>query len=420
MATKIKLDDDMSVNENNDALKAMEEARKQIHKENNIEDESVIETEVKEEAKKPSSPKKKTTTRKKSSLSAKDVMTQKKTVSKTTKTPIISERNEIVNDMKVQINELLPSMNIDLNNIKLSDSLNTMEKHTNIELVFNSKPTFEVVLPQSCYAVFLESLKWSDIDALTNSTMDEYHSTLKLYQIIHNRIQATTVGEINFETFLECTSFFDLDSIFYGLHMQTFPGTTKFDFECVHCHHKFSADIQNDSLIFSKDEKIFERLEEVRMNSDTPDKIMRNSLLASHERICLGQSKTIIDIRIPSLKDQLDMMKTVPADRLEELSDDLATLLFIKHIYLLNVPETLQKKEPVYYEITGNAAMINIFKELSINDSKQLSDAIEKWTNKYKTEYRIPSFQCPSCKKELGNKMTVNMENVLFRAMLNQ
>lgn len=420
MATKIKLDDDMSVNENTDALKAMEEARKQIHEENNIEEpisENTTEKEVEEI--KTSSTKKKSTTRKKSSLSAKDVMTQKKTVSKTTKTPIISERNEIINNMKVQINEILPNMNIDLNNIKLSDSLNTMEKHTNIDLVFNSKPTFEVVLPQSCYAVFMEAMKWNDIDAITNSTMDEYHTTLKMYQIIHSRIQATTVGEISFDTFLECTSFFDLQNLFYGLHMQTFPGTTKFDFECVHCHHKFSTDIQNDSLIFSKDDKIFERLEEVRLNSDTPEKIMRNSLIASHERICLNQSKTVVDIRVPSLKDQLDLLKTVPSDRMEELSDDLATLLFIKHIYLLNVPETLKMGEPTYYEITGNAAMINILKELSISDSKQLSESIETWTNKYKTEYRIPSFQCPSCKAELGD-MSVDMENVLFRLMLNQ
>lgn len=415
MATKIKFEsEDMIPNENNDPMMSiLDQAREEILNENKEET---------EETKKPeeTTTKKKTTStrKKKSSLSARDVMTQKKE-NLNRENPIISDRNEVVTDMKIRINELLPNMKIDLNNITISDSLNSMEKHTNMQLVFNSKPTFEVALCQSCYGVFMEALKYNDIDAITNSTMDEYHTTLKMYQIIHNRIQATTIGQINFDTFIECTSFFDLQSLYYGLHMQTFPGKTKFDFTCAHCKHSFSTEIENDSLIFSKDPEIFKRLDKVRNEAHSPDAVMRDSLLSKHERICLNQSKTIIDIRVPSLKDQLDLLKSVPADRIDEMSDDLATLLFIKNIYLLNVPETLEKNSPVYYAVMGNAAQINVLKELSISDTKQLADEVEKWTNKYKTEYRIPSFKCPSCQKELGD-MTVDMESVLFRLMLNQ
>jgi len=359
-----------------------------------------------------------TPTKKKSgSLSAKEILTQKE---KANPTPLnTTVGHDIANNMKVQINELLPTMNIDLNNIVISDSLNSLEKHKNLDLVFNSKPTFEVPLPQSCYTAYMESLKYQDIDAITNSTMDEYHTTLKMYQIIHSRLQATSIGAISFETFCECTSFFDLQNLFYGLHMQTFPGTTRFDFKCIHCQHAFSQDIPNDNLVFSKDSAIFERLEEVAKNADTPEKVKEGSLLAEHKRICLDQSKTIVDIRVPSLKDQLDILKSTPSDKMEEMAEDLATLLFIKNVFLLNVPETLEKKSPVYYPINTQDSLIKVLKELSINDTKQLAKSVDEWTDQYKTEYRIPSFKCPSCKKELGD-MAVDMENVLFRLMLSQ
>lgn len=416
MAKKINFNDDdlietVESSADQDMLKAMENAKKELKEEK----EGKTTKKEKEITKKTNN----TPTKRKSSntLSAREILTQKD-ASKPEMNPLnMNAKHEVVTDMKVQINNLLPNINIDLNNITISDSLNSLEKHTNLDLVFNSKPTFQVALPQSCYTTYMEALKFSDIDAITNSTMDEYHTTLKMYQIIHSRIQATSIGSISFETFCECTSFLDLQNLFYGLHMQTFPGDTSFDFKCIHCKHAFTHNIPNDSLIYSKDEKIFERLEEVAKNSDTPQKVKEGSLLAEHKRICLEQSKTIVDIRIPSLQDQLDLLKSVPAEKMQEMSEDLATMLFIKGVLVLNVPETLEKKSAIYYPINGIKNQINILKQLSINDTKQLATAIDEWTDKYKTEYKIPNFKCPSCKKDLGD-MPVDMEAVLFRVML--
>lgn len=400
------LDDQNVANGDEKMIAAMEKARQELTSEDIT---------IAPEKKGGNTPKR--TTKKTNSLSAREIMTQKESSNPTRE--MMTTRHDAKTEMKLQINELLPNITIDLNNITISDSLNSLDKQENLDVLFNSKPTFQVSLPQSCYTAYMEALKYVDIDAISNSTMDEYNTTLKMYQIIYNRIQATSIGNISFDTFCECTSFFDLQSLFYGLHMQTFPGTTKFDFTCIHCKHKFSQDIPNDSLIFSKDEAIFDRLNEVANNADTPDKVKSGSLLAETERVCLDQSKTIFDIRIPSLKNQLELLHNTPSNKLEEMADDLATLLFIKNVYVLNVPETIEKKTPIYYPVTSQASIINILKQLSINDSKQLSKAIEKWTDRYKTEYRIPSFKCPSCKEDLGH-MPIDMENVLFRLMLSQ
>lgn len=391
---------------NNEMLAAMERARNEINGGLNL--------------KNPTDNKKNNTPTKRknsNSLSKKEIITQKEKANPDAIN--ITHKHDVINDMKVQINDLLPNMNIDLNNIIISDSLNSLEKHNNLDLIFNSKPTFQVTLPQSCYTVYMEALKYNDIYSITNSTMDEYHTTLKMYQIIYSRLQATSIGAISFEAFCECTSFFDLQSLFYGLHMQTFPGSTKFDFKCIHCQHKFSQDIPNDSLVFSKDDKIFERLDKIAKTATTPDKVRNGSLIAEHQRICLDQTKTIIDIRIPSLKDQLNILKSTPADKLEEMADDISTLLFIKDVYILNGPETIEKRSPVYYPVTSQDSIIKILRDLSINETKQLAKAVDAWTDKYKTEFRIPNFKCPSCGKDLG-EMPIDMENVLFRLMLSQ
>lgn len=372
------------------------------------------------------SPKKKTskTTKKKSNSSTERKLTTREIMEqgesgKRNKNDVLmmSERQDVIKDMKVQFNDVISKMTIDLNNIVISDSLDSMEKHTNTDIVFNSKPTFEVPLAQSCYTAYMQALVYSDINSIIESTGDNYSVTLKTYQVIYNRIQATSVGKFSFETFLECTSFFDLASLYYGLHMQTFPGTTNFTFECRSCKEKFSQDIPNDALVFSKDDAIYERLDKVRREADNPKYIIENSLLSKHNRICLNDSKMIIDIRIPSLKNQLDILKSVPAEEYDAIADDLTTILFFKNVYMINVPETVQKQSPVYYELKGNMPIINAIKQLTINDSKQLSKAIEDWTEKYKVEYKIPSFSCPKCKASLGD-MSIDMENTLFRLML--
>jgi len=410
MATKIKTNPEDLVpngNINNEMQQELLNAKEALNSEN------------KTNTKKKTSSK--TNTKKNKSLTTEEIMFQK-----TDGKPAIdpkygpSTTNDIISGMKAKFNDVISAMTIDLNNITLSDDMNVMEQHQNLDIVFHSKPTFEVVLCQSCYTAYMEALLYSDIESIIESTGDNYSVTLKTYQTIHEKMQATTIGSFNFDTFLKCTSFFDLSSLYYALQMQTFPGTSKFDFKCIHCEHKFSRDIPNDSLVFSRDDNIFERLDDVRNEATSPEYVIQNSLVSKYQRICLNNSKTIVDIKIPTLKDQLDLLRVNSTNKNKLLSDnDIATLLFIKGVYVISVPETLAKGKPYYYPIIGPSAITNIIKQLSVADSRQLSKAIEEWTDKYKVEYRIPSFKCPKCGKELG-KMPVDMESLVFRLMLEQ
>ena len=206
MATRIKNSSaDMIPNEMENELNAM------IEDENNSNE--------KKESEKKTTTKKSTTTKKKTN--SVEIKEEKKIIeNKDNKNSnnnltvgqieAVSARNEIVKNYKEKYNEIIKNITVDLNNIKISDSLNSMEKHTNMDIIFNSKPVFEVHLAQSCYSAFMSSLKLPEIYALTQSSLDNFNSRLRLYQTIYNKISNTSIGKMSFDTFTELTSFFDL------------------------------------------------------------------------------------------------------------------------------------------------------------------------------------------------------------------
>lgn len=357
---------------------------------------------------------------------------EKKPSNKTTKkmppkNPIIAgqsvvgnEKDAIIASMKEQFLNISDKIVVDLNNITINDSLNDMEKVTNYDIIFNSRPSYQVQLSQSCYQGFIESLKLPEISSLKNSTLDPYNYRLKLYQLVYNKLQTTSLGKIDFDTFLSITSLLDLNTLYYGIYMQTFPGSSSFNFTCGHCKGTFESNVPNDSLISSKDENIYERMNEISMKSRTAEEVKEGSLVFNTTRVLLNESKTIIDIKTPSLNDQLVGLRSVPANKIEETTDMIYDCIFIKSINLLNIPATIESGRAQYYsERNDFKVKYNILTKLSINDATQLSDAITERIDKYQIDYKIKSFECPKCHKEMG-EVAINMEDLLFQKLFRQ
>lgn len=328
----------------------------------------------------------------------------------------MSTRTQKIEEYKDQFNSIIQNMNFDINNVELSDSLNSLEKRNNFNIIFSSRPAFQVKLAQSCYTVFMESLTLPEIEGYVNSTMDTYNTKRRLYELIYSKIQRTSIGKISFDNFLDITSFLDLNSLMYGIYMQTFPGKLSLTLTCGSCKQKFKADIPNDSIIYSKDENIFERYNQIS-ECKTIQEVSAGSLLNYNERIILDQCKAYIDLRIPSLREHLDLMLSINEDRLNEISSSVSRMLFISDIKILNVPESIAKGKPIHYSETDLGNKIDFIGRLSIPDAEQLGDAMEEKINKYSVDFAIQSFDCPHCKKALGN-IPLDIEEVLFQKML--
>lgn len=324
---------------------------------------------------------------------------------------------EVVNSNKpLTRKDILDNLVIDLNEIEIV-SEPTLSKVDDYDLMLNDSATYQVVCNQSYYVAFMESLKFGDITAITNSTLDEYNYRSKIYRTIYKKMQNTSLGSISYKDFLRITSFYDVQTLLFGLYQQTFPGKTEFDIKCKHCKEKSTVSIDNDSLISVKDENIYGQIQTILKSVTKPDEALKNSILSKTMRIVLPKSKVIIDIRTPSLKDHLDILGMVKPEVLEEQSQLIILMLFIKSLFMISTKDTLESGKPKYYEIKDINAISRLINDLHPDDHKYLSSKIAERMEKYQIEYKVSSFPCPKCQKEVGD-IPVDMEDLLFRKIL--
>jgi len=306
----------------------------------------------------------------------------------------------------------------DLSSIDIIEKDDAFQINEDIDFILNGKGTFQVIASQSCYVAFLESLSSSDINSITNSTLDNYQSKKKLFQVIHSKINNTSVGKIDFKTFLKITSYFDLPTLYYGVYVQTFPGNTDFSIKCSKCGGTSEVRINNDALIAAKDESIYKRFEEITESITKPMEAFKNSLVHTYKRIILKESKIVIDIQTPSLEDYLNIIGSIKEpDKMSEIKNIVTTLLFIKSLLILDIKATKQKGHSVYYPVKSRGEIVNIISNMDIRDFRQLNKVIEERIDKYQIDYKIKSFACPKCGKQVGD-IPIDIENMLFLEIL--
>jgi hypothetical protein len=366
-----------------------------IEDEEEIEDDEDLEVEEEEEVVEPPKPVKKTTTKKKTTSSNKKPATKK---------------------VKKDVSSMLDSIVIDINNIEFTEK-SPLEKIDDIDFILNGKPTFQVVANQSAYIAHMESIRLADINAMTNSSGDIYATKQKLYKTIHSKVNTTSVGSIDFKTWLRVTSFYDLPSLMYGIYCQTFPGDTTFEINCRHCHENTDVIVNNDTLISVKDEDTYSKLNEIINNTKKPADLLDNSIVNKYSRSVLPKSKILIDIQTPSLWNHLELLASIDKRSMNEMEDVIGTMMFIKNLFLLDVKELERTGKPKYYPITDKNQIINILRNLEVLDAKALGDAIADRSDKYAITYKIQNFKCGKCNNDVG-EIPVDVEQLLFSQIL--
>lgn len=322
--------------------------------------------------------------------------------------PVVTKKDKLSN--------ILNNIKVDLNNIELVDAP-TISKVDDFEFILNGKPSFQVVANQSCYIAYLESLKMEDINAITNSTLDVYQSRVKLYQTVFSKINSTSIGKINYKTWLRVTSFFDFQTLLYGIYSQTFPGTTEFQIKCRHCKELADVIVNNETLINVKDDEAFSHLNGILQSIKDPASALEKSLVNKYNRVMVPESKIIFNIQTPSLWNHLELLASVDKKKIEEVSDILGTMLFIKSVFMIDVQNTIATGSPKYYEITDKNEIINILRNLEFLDMKELGSSIADRTNKYAINFKIKDFECPKCGNSIGD-IPVDIETLLFQQIL--
>lgn len=186
-----------------------------------------------------------------------------------------------------------------------------------------------------------------------------------------------------------------------------------FLFTCGSCGKQTSVTVDNQTLVEAKDKDVFKVIEEVTSSELTGEELVANSIVHKRQRIMLNDSKIIIDVKTPTLWDNLSLIKASNPQIIKEYSETFSSMLFIANLYMLDVRKTHETGTPCYYEVKEKTKILDILLRLTNNDGEQLEDEIENKLAKYNITYEIHGCKCSHCKEEIPN-IPIDMESILF------
>lgn len=306
---------------------------------------------------------------------------------------------------------------IDLTSIKIKKPKKGGATYARIRKSRESQnPTQQVVLPNTALIYDLGGYSSPDLRniATTIRTMDAYRAAEYRFRQIFNKIQETSIGKLNWEEFLRCTSLLEVNILYYGLFCSTYPDTNKYPGKCTNpeCRQQFEFDYPNSSLMYLN----AERREEARAavlnvlkNVNNAKELLENSEVNTVTRVLLEQSRTIVDLRHPSLWNELhDVLENVTQEMMVNDSVTINIMPFIENVYVL---------DPVdgnYVELESFDDKFIELSSLKEADDIKLSEKIGEIIEKYNIKFGFRGVQCPHCKAKMDDVDIDNVEDLLF------
>lgn len=318
---------------------------------------------------------------------------------------------------------ILKDIKFDLNNIEIVKDYSELELMNNEQFILDNKKTMMVTCCQSAYSAEVTAMKNQEIQNINDSNVDFYNYKKKLYKTLFNRIENTSVGKMSFNTWLKVTSYFDIETLLYGVYCQTFPYENKYTIRCVKNDCKFNkmgfdVVINNNSLIEMRGQEaeIFAKIDEIVSKVKNPQDLVKNSHVHTTKRVALDESKIIFDVQIPSAYDYLEkILSNTTEEMAEEFSNTLGLVLFIKNAYIPDINGYRRTGNLSFYPVEESETdrLIEIVSKLPYYDGLQLSEVINDFTDKLRISYSINGISCPNCGAEIG-EVRLSMEDLLF------
>lgn len=333
---------------------------------------------------------------------------------------IIQEISGSLKEEEKKKKEKLENINyVDLDELEFENTSAELQKNT-IESIFGKISTYEVVCIQSGYSVTLSSLTYKDILTITNASVSSYETRKNLFETIHKKIEKMSFCGKNkpkFEDWMKMTSYGDLETLLYGIYCATFQEKSTVSFDCPYCDEEVVATIDNSSLVQVEGNKneLSKEINEISLHSDSIEKVSEFSLVSTDENnkkrniknIILPSSKFIFSLKLPTMHDVLNILKTVDETVLGKLSADVFNMLLV-------IPFISVKKENgKYFSIGHKNDILHMIEELSVDDISVLKTAVYNLLEQKHIYYQINKQTCPNCKKDIFN-IPLNIEDLLF------
>lgn len=282
--------------------------------------------------------------------------------------------------------------------------------------------TTSVPLSNSGYIAHMMGLSSPEIRDISMSlrTRDQFAYWDYLYQTIYEKIQSTSMGNMSYETFLKSTALSELDILLYGMFCSTYPDKNDFPITCPNpaCNSKFEFSYYNSQYLDIDPEDKSAATEAMRnlvagQTNVDPTEFFRNSNTNSVFRVPLESSGMIVEVRHPTLWNQLhDVIKQLVDNQVEKASD--VTLNRMPYVQKILVPVDEDNLDAGYYEFEDLMKKVSLLTNLDEEDDLALEEGIsDNILDKYKINFKVKGIACPTCCKPIPDE-AVDFRDLLF------
>ncbi len=288
---------------------------------------------------------------------------------------------------------------------------------SNEEYVSHNQPTYESVLNQSGFIAHMTSLTLSDLATVIGSVNDDYESIRNMYEMMYHKINNTSIGKLTFEEYLDLVSLQDVETLQAGIFFATYPEPTTFDFTCQSCNKAITDfPVPNSNMtIINKSDALEKRQDIIHHSVNNRSELNKYSTLNKVKQVLLPKTKTIIEIRTPSLRDNLNINFRMQKN--PDTVQAVQLMLFTKTVSVIDRKYYHEKGKVRYLKMEKLNDIYNALKKLNIDDLKILTDLITEYSMRYTVDYGLTGIECPHC-HHINNDIDVDMEELLFQTTL--
>lgn len=308
---------------------------------------------------------------------------------------------------------------IDLNSIRIKKVNDSSKKYEEIKHKRRKSEVLnQVVLKHSAYTAKMAGFSSPELRnaSRTIGSLDAYGRANYKFSKLYEKLRDTSAGRLTYDEFLKATSLMELNTLYFGAYCSTNPDTNKYPAECTFCKKKFEFDYSNRKLMIIKDDKREDVTEDVLgviKSQNKAKELIANSDVNTITRKYLNESGDIVDLRHPSLYNQLeDTLSNVDEQMVEDNMEIVNTLPFIDKIYVLSDPDD---RESEYIPLENLEDIIEELSMLDPEDDNALAEAINKIVEDADgIQYGFKGVVCPHCNKVQEEVIIPSMESLLF------
>lgn len=314
---------------------------------------------------------------------------------------------EKVKKIKVQEVEQINLKSLKTKRAKKEDAETVLKRVSNIR-------TTNIVLPISGITAVMQGCSTFELIGLVSERDVTVQGTIDKWSLIHSKVETTSIGKLDFNTFLNSVSQLEYDIFVYGILCATYPEDDVFPLECPKCNRDFDHKyvirgmLQTDMM----SPRLVEAVKKAVDNSYTVEsskKCFDDSLLNTSFVYELPESGYVVKLGVATAYSHIyESMATI--DQLDKK--------YAQAAILSSTVEAVLVKDPTdgeYFEFTEPIDIIKALHQLKPIDLGILGNKISEMIDGMSFTFGLNNIRCtnPKCQAQIDFE-EVSLDSILF------